>query len=100
RDSGDESGLPLDDNDLSDDSHEFAGESDDPEGREDAPVPYRIDENNPECSEGQPFAVVEEDGDLKGCHATREEAEAQIEALMAAENDDDDDTDEDSASSE
>ena len=33
---------------------------------------YRVVQNNPGCSEG--FAVVDEDGELEGCFATREEA--------------------------
>jgi hypothetical protein len=33
---------------------------------------YRVVQDNPSCSEG--FAVVDEDGELEGCFATREEA--------------------------
>lgn len=48
-------------------------------------MPYRIETNNPECTEG--YAVVKEsDGKLVFCHKTRREAKAQIAAIELSEN--------------
>jgi hypothetical protein len=55
-------------------------------------MPYSIDESHPEC-EG--FAVVKDtDGSVMGCHRTRTQAERQIAALYASEDDMDDDPEE------
>ncbi|MGH2667603.1 MAG: HK97 family phage prohead protease, partial [bacterium] len=48
-------------------------------------MPYHIEEDHPDCTG---FAVVKDDDDtLMGCHDTREDAEAQVAALYAAEAD-------------
>jgi len=48
-------------------------------------MPYRIETDHPECSEG--YAVVKEsDGELIFCHKTRREAKAQIAAIELSEN--------------
>lgn len=52
-------------------------------------VPYRIEEEHPDCGADTPFAVVQEGTDeLMGCHGTEEGARAQQAALYAEENDD------------
>lgn len=52
-------------------------------------VPYRIQEEHPDCGADKPFAVVQEDSDkLMGCHATEDDAKKQQAALMAEEGDD------------
>jgi hypothetical protein len=54
-------------------------------------MPYRIEEDRPDCAG---FAVVkEEDGDLMGCHRTRAQALAQLAALNIGEDYDDDEDD-------
>jgi len=54
-------------------------------------MPWHIENNNPACLG---YAVVEdEDGELYGCHRTEQQAQAQLAALYASE-DNDDDTDE------
>ena len=48
-------------------------------------MPYRIETDHPECSEG--YAVVKEsDGELIFCHKSRREAKAQIAAIELSEN--------------
>jgi hypothetical protein len=55
-------------------------------------MPYRIEEDRPDCAG---YAVVKEsDGDLMGCHRTRAQALAQLAALNIAEDERDDDNDE------
>jgi 2'-5' RNA ligase len=52
-------------------------------------VPYRIEEEHPDCGADTPFAVVQEDtSELMGCHATEAEAAEQLAALAAEEDDD------------
>lgn len=56
---------------------------------EGAEMPWRVVENHEECGSDEPFAVVkEENGEVEGCHATRGEAEDQLAALYASEEDD------------
>lgn len=51
-------------------------------------MPWSIVEGDERCDAGE-FAVVKDDDDeLEGCHATREDAEAQIDALNASEAED------------
>ena len=60
--------------------------------QEDAVMPWSIVEGDERCDAGE-FAVVKDEGlELEGCHATREDAEAQIAALNAAESEDEVDT--------
>lgn len=55
-------------------------------------VPYRIEEQHPDCGADTPWAVVKEaDGELMGCHPTETAAEEQRAALYAEEGDKDDD---------
>lgn len=55
------------------------------ERKEAKQMPYEIMESHEECEE--PYAVVKaETGELMGCHATEEEAQAQIVALNISEN--------------
>lgn len=59
---------------------------------EETDMPWSIVEGDERCDAGE-FAVVKDaDLELEGCHATREEAEAQIAALNASESEDDADT--------
>lgn len=52
-------------------------------------VPYRIEEEHPDCGADTPFAVVQEaTSELMGCHATELEAREQLAALAAEEGDD------------
>jgi 2'-5' RNA ligase len=52
-------------------------------------VPYRIEEEHPDCGADTPFAVVQEGTDeLMGCHATEAAALEQQGALYAEEGDD------------
>lgn len=51
-------------------------------------MPWSIVEGDTRCDAGEFAVVKDEDSELEGCHATREEAEAQIAALYAAEADD------------
>lgn len=39
-------------------------------------VGYRVVEGHPDCGAETPWAVVDEENNLQGCHATREEADA------------------------
>jgi hypothetical protein len=56
---------------------------------EESEMPWSIVEGDERCDAGE-FAVVKDaDLELEGCHATREEAEAQIAALNASEAEDD-----------
>lgn len=56
---------------------------------EETDMPWSIVEGDERCDAGE-FAVVKDaDLELEGCHATREEAEAQIAALNASESEDD-----------
>jgi len=49
-------------------------------------MPWSVSENHPDCPADTPFAVVKEaDGSVEGCHATLEDAESQVAALYAAE---------------
>lgn len=53
-------------------------------------VPYRIEQNHPDCGADTPYAVVNTDtSELMGCHATEPEAEEQRGALAAEEDDTD-----------
>lgn len=59
---------------------------------EETDMPWSIVEGDERCDAGE-FAVVKDaDLELEGCHATREEAEAQIAALNASEAEDDADS--------
>lgn len=56
---------------------------------EDTEMPWSIVEGDERCDAGE-FAVVKDaDNELAGCHATRDEAEAQVAALYASEAADD-----------
>lgn len=58
--------------------------------QEDADMPWSIVEGDERCDAGE-FAVVKDDDlELEGCHTSREDAQAQIEALNAAEDEDED----------
>lgn len=51
-------------------------------------MPWKVVEDHGECGPDEPFAVVKEaDGSVEGCHATREDAEAQVAALYSSEED-------------
>lgn len=51
-------------------------------------MPWHIVEDHAECPDSRPFAVVkDDDGDVEGCHSTRDAAEAQLAALYASEAD-------------
>lgn len=52
---------------------------------EETDMPWSIVEGDERCDAGEFAVVKDEDLELKGCHATREEAEAQIAALNASE---------------
>lgn len=55
-------------------------------GAQEGEMPYEIVEKHPECSAGDPYAVVKSgDGELMGCHPSREDAEEQMAALYQAE---------------
>lgn len=56
---------------------------------EGAGMPWSVVEGHDGCGPDEPYAVVKEaDGSVEGCHATQEEAQAQVDALYAAEKDD------------
>jgi hypothetical protein len=55
---------------------------------EESEMPWSIVEGDERCDAGEFAVVKDEDLELEGCHATREEAEAQIAALNASEADD------------
>lgn len=49
-------------------------------------VDWFIEKNHEECTEERPWAVVKEaDGSVEGCHETREDAVAQLRALLQSE---------------
>lgn len=51
-------------------------------------MPWHITEDHGECPVGEPYAVVkDDDGDVEGCHSTRDAAERQLAALYASESD-------------
>lgn len=52
---------------------------------EDSEMPWSIAEGDERCDAGEFAVVKDEDNELEGCHATREDAEAQIAALYASE---------------
>jgi hypothetical protein len=52
---------------------------------EDAVMPWSIVEGDERCDAGEFAVVKDEDNELEGCHATREDAEAQVAALYASE---------------
>lgn len=53
---------------------------------EGAGMPWSVVEGHDGCGDDEPFAVVKEaTGEVEGCHATREEADAQVAALYASE---------------
>jgi len=55
-------------------------------GAQEGEMPYEIVEKHPECSAGDPYAVVKsDDGELMGCHPSRQDAEEQMAALYQAE---------------
>lgn len=61
-------------------------------------MPYRVEQDHPDCGADTPWAVVKEDGaELMGCHETEAAAMEQQAALYAEEDDDkpDDDSDDD-----
>jgi 2'-5' RNA ligase len=54
-------------------------------------MPYRVEQDHPDCGADTPWAVVkEDDGELIGCHETEAAAEEQRAALYAEEGDSDD----------
>ena len=56
-------------------------------------MPWHIEDNHPDCAG---FSVVkDEDGEVEGCHRTRQQAEAQLAALYASEDDEEDDYEDD-----
>jgi hypothetical protein len=59
---------------------------------EETDMPWSIVEGDERCDAGEFAVVKDEDLELEGCHATREEAEAQIAALNASESEDDADS--------
>jgi hypothetical protein len=59
---------------------------------EDTEMPWSIVEGDERCDAGEFAVVKDEDNELEGCHATREEAEAQAAALYASETEDGADT--------
>lgn len=58
-------------------------------------MPWEIIADHAQCPEGRPYAVVKADGEIEGCHATEDAANAQQEALYASEAEDVDDENED-----
>lgn len=51
-------------------------------------VPYHIEREHADCEDSKPYAVVKDsDGEVMGCHETRQEAEDQVAALYASEED-------------
>jgi hypothetical protein len=52
---------------------------------EEQDMPWSIVEGDERCDAGEFAVVKDEDNELEGCHATREEAEAQVAALYASE---------------
>lgn len=51
-------------------------------------MPWKVVAGSSQCSSDEPFAVVKEaDGSVEGCHATEEEANEQLAALYASEDD-------------
>lgn len=65
--------------------------------QEDADMPWSIVEGDERCDAGEFAVVKDEDLELEGCHATREEAQAQIDALNASEAEDETDAAPDAA---
>jgi hypothetical protein len=59
---------------------------------EESQMPWSIVEGDERCDAGEFAVVKDEDNELEGCHATREEAEAQAAALYASESGDAADT--------
>lgn len=52
-------------------------------------MPYRVEQDHPDCGADTPWAVVKEaTGELMGCHATEDDANKQMAALYAEEGDD------------
>lgn len=64
---------------------------------EESEMPWSIVEGDERCDAGEFAVVKDEDNELEGCHATREDAEAQIAALNAAEAEEDGAPDADAA---
>lgn len=56
--------------------------------QEDEDMPWSIVEGDERCDAGEFAVVKDEDNELEGCHETREDAEAQVAALNAAEDED------------
>lgn len=51
-------------------------------------MPWSVVEGHEGCGQDKPYAVVKEaDGSVEGCHATQKEAQAQVDALYASEED-------------
>lgn len=51
-------------------------------------MPWHTVEGHAECADGQPWAVVKDaTGEVEGCHASQADANAQLAALYASEND-------------
>lgn len=49
-------------------------------------MPWSIEKNHSECSESSPWAVVKKGtGEVEGCHESEEDAQAQLAALFASE---------------
>lgn len=55
---------------------------------EDTEMPWSIVEGDERCDAGEFAVVKDEDNELEGCHATREDAEGQVAALYASEAED------------
>jgi hypothetical protein len=55
---------------------------------EESDMPWSIVEGDTRCDAGEFAVVKDDDNELEGCHATREDAEAQIAALNASEAED------------
>jgi 2'-5' RNA ligase len=53
--------------------------------QEDEDMPWSIVEGDERCEAGEFAVVKDEDNELEGCHATEEDAQAQVAALNAAE---------------
>lgn len=77
--------FDLDDDDLTASGISRATLNTDTGGGE---MPWHIVENHAECGSDEPWAVVKnDDGEVEGCHATEAEAQAQMDALYAVEED-------------
>lgn len=61
--------------------------------QEDENMPWSVTQNDDRCDTGEWAVVKDDDNELEGCHASEEEAQAQVAALNASEADEDGDGD-------